>query len=114
MKKNLIYTVLAVVLSVVFMSGCKTGTYSQTAPSDDVAFIKLMSSSALSGKQVEVSINNAKPFSAKVNKMRTSPLKQKTYRIASGRSNIKIHSKGRLIWNQDVFVSQQSTRVIVL
>lgn len=113
MKKNLIFGVLTLVLLVVFTSSCKTGTYSK-ASADDIAFIKLMSSSTLAGKQVKVIINNETSFSAKVNKMRTSPLKQKTYRIVSGRKNIKIYSRGRLLWNQDVFISQQSTRVIVL
>ena len=113
MKKNLIFGFLALALVVVFTSSCKTTTYSK-ASVDDVAFIKLMSSSTLAGKQVQVTINDETSFSAKVNKLRTSPLKQKTYRIASGRKNIKIYSKGRLLWNQDVFVSQQSTLVIVL
>ena len=54
MKKNLIFGFLALALVVVCTSSCKTTTYSK-ASVDDVAFIKLMSSSALGGKRNYIS-----------------------------------------------------------
>ncbi|HJD92989.1 MULTISPECIES: hypothetical protein [Bacteroides] len=113
MKKFMAY-LSALALVIIGFTSCKTGTYSRTIPSDDVAYVQVISSGQMAKKSVEVVIDDTISFEAKVDKLKKSSTRPRTYTITPGRRNIKVYYQGQLIHQQDVFVSHQTTKVITL
>ncbi len=113
MKKS-IFLAACLSLLVILMSGCKTGVYTTHSGKEDVSYLQFVSASSLSGKTVVVELDNGTSFEAKVNKERKSYTKPHLYTIKSGKRSVRVSYKGRVVYDSDIFVSHQSTKVVRL
>ena len=113
MKKILIGLV-AIVGMVIGLASCKTVVYNRAGGNDDLAYLQFVSSSSMSGKSVEVIVDNSATFEAKVQKERKSSIKPRQYTIKPGTRNIKVFYEQKLLIEQDIYVSQQKTKIIRL
>lgn len=98
-------------ISVMF-TGCKV--VSQQSGREDIAYLLFVGQNQYAGEEVEVSIDNAAPFSAKVVKSKKSNLKGTQYGISTGTRDIKVTSNGEVIYQKKIFVSTQEVKQIVL
>ncbi len=112
MKKN-IYLVLCIAVIAVFAAGCRAAVYTAHSGHEDVSYLQFVSSS-ISGKTVQVTLDGDTSFPAKVNKEKKSYSKPDLYTIKPGKRSVRVEVGGRIIYDQDIFVSQQSTKVIRL
>lgn len=105
-----------VVLLVGVLSSCKTGTFTSEYGKEDIAYVFLTSSGDMAGKTVLVQIDDANSFEMKVRKAKQSTEKHngKAFSIMPGTRHMKITYKGQLIYEKDIFVSSQQTKLINL
>lgn len=113
MKKKL-FIAACLGLVVLFTASCKTGVFTAQSGRDDVAYLQFVSSTSLSGAKVLVELDRGTSFEAKVTKERKSYKKPHLYTIKPGKRSVKVIYRGRIIYNQKIFVSQQATKVIRL
>lgn len=113
MKKKIFIT-MCLGLLVLIISSCKTGTYTTHSGKEDIAYLQFVSSTSLAGKTVYVELDNGVYFNAKVNKERKAYNKPDLYTIQPGKRSVKVTFNNRVIYDSDIFVSQQSTKVIHL
>lgn len=100
----------------ILLAGCKTGVFTSEYGKEDVAFISLVSSDALANKDVEVYIDENAPFTVHVQKSKQSTVKHngKLFSIMPGKRHMKIVYNGETIYEKDIFVSSQQTKLINL
>ncbi len=111
MKIKILFTLGLILL----LSGCRANyPVAQQSGKDDVAYLLFVSPKEYANKYVTVSIDNANTFEAKVVKSRNSYTKGSSYSIATGRRAINVEYKGRSIYNKEIFVSTQETKIITL
>lgn len=113
MKKKLTY-ILSLLLMLTSFAGCKTVVYDRQGGNEDIAYLQFISAEDYAGKKVEVVVDNSTTFVAKVKKERKSSIKPNLYTIKPGQRNVKVYQDGNLIVEQDIYVSQQKTKVIRL
>ncbi len=100
---------------VLLLYGCKSNyPVAQQGGKDDVAYLLIVSHKEYVNKQVAVTLDNEKTFEAKVVKARDSNYKGVSYAISPGRKKIKVEYKGTSIYNKEIFVSTQETKIITL
>lgn len=101
---------------VLFLTGCKTGVYTAEYGKEDVAYVSLVSSDALANKDVVVTVDNTTTFTAHVQKAKQSTEKHngKLHAIKPGTRHLKITYKGNVVYEKDIFVSSQQTKLINL
>lgn len=112
MKKFLIICCL----SLLALASCKTGVYTAEYGKEDVAYISLISSDKMANKDVQVYIDNETQFTAHVQKAKQSTEKHngKLFAIKPGKRHMKVVYNGNVIYEKDIFVSSQQTKLINL
>lgn len=97
------------------MVGCKANfPVAQESGKDDMAYLLFVGQSQYGGKDVDVTIDNAAPFTAKVVKSKKANRRGTQYGIATGTRDIKVTSEGKTIYQKKIFVSTQEVKQIVL
>lgn len=112
--RSKIAILLSLILVVIGFAGCKTVVYDRQGGNPDLAYLQFTSSGSYAGKEVEVVLDDDTSFTAKVAKARKASIKPNLYTIKPGRRIVRVYSHGNLISEQEIFVSQQNTRVIQL
>ncbi len=98
------------------LTGCKTGVFTSEYGKEDVAFISLVSSDEMANKDVDVFIDDNTSFSAHVQKAKQSTEKHngKLFSIKPGKRHMRIVYNGETIYEKDIYVSSQQTKLINL
>ena len=110
MKKLLILLVLPLLLG-----SCRVSyPVAQQSGKEDMAFLFFVSSNTYKGKDVQVSIDGAQPFSAKVTKSKKANRKGTQYGIETGTRTLKVTYEGKTIYQKKIFVSSQEVKQIIL
>lgn len=110
MKKLLILLILPMLLG-----SCRVSyPVAQQSGKEDMAFLLFVSSNTYGGKDVQVSIDNAQPFTAKVTKSKKSNRKGTQYGISTGTRLLKVSYGGKVIYQKKIFVSTQEVKQIIL
>ncbi len=111
MKKSLFY-ILGLVL---LMVGCRANLpVAQQGGKDDAAYLLFVGQKEYGGKQVQVSIDDAAPFTAEVVKAKDASRKGTQYKISTGTKNLKVTSDGKTLYQKKIFVSTQDVKQIML
>lgn len=108
MKKLFICSIL-----ICLFVGCKAPIAMQSGR-EDIAYLVFVSPKTYWNKEVNVSIDNETNFEAKVVKAKRSNRWGRQYGISTGRRNIKVSYEGKTIYQKEIFVSSQETKVITL
>ena len=98
------------------LAGCKTGVYTAEYGKEDVAYISLMSSDQMANKDVEVFVDEDTQATLHVEKAKQHAEKRtgKLFAIKPGKRHLKIVHEGKVIYEKDIFVSSQQTKLINL
>ena len=107
--------IVALMSLVLLMTGCRVSApVAQQGGKEDRAFLLFVSPDEYAGKEVEVSIDNAAPFTAKVVKEKKSNRKGTQYGIQTGARQLKVSYRGKLLYQKKIFVSTQEVKSINL
>jgi hypothetical protein len=110
MKK--LITLLAIPL---LLAGCRAHLpVAQESGKEDMAYLLFVSPNEYAGKEVQVSIDNQAPFTAKVVKAKKSNRRGSQYGIATGTRNITVSCNGKNLYQKKIFVSTQEVKQIML
>ena len=97
----------------IFLVGC--GGISNTVRGlDDVAFLEFVGNSDTFKEGVQVVVDGKPSFDAKVYKDKVTRVKGNVYSISKGKHEISVSYQGKIIFKQQVFLSTQETKKIVL
>ena len=114
MKKRLLFTMLAVTC---FLVSCKTSfPVAQQSGKEDMAYLVFVGPKEVyeDGKRpVQVDVDGTQ-FDAKVVKPKTANRKGTQYGVAPGRRNIVVKFNGQTIYQKQLFLSAQETKIINL
>lgn len=107
---------LLILMSVpLLLLACKSNyPVAQESGSEDIAYLLFVSSDEYAGKDVQVTIDNASTFSAKVVKQRKSHTKGTQYGVKTGARSIVVSYKDNIIYKKKIFVSTQEVKQIIL
>lgn len=95
--------------------GCKiSNPVAQQGGKEDVAYLLFVSPNQYAGKTIQVSIDDAQPFSAKVVKEKVANRKGSQYGVQIGTRNLKVSCDGKVIYQKKVFLSTQEVKQILL
>ena len=108
--KKLIYIV---VLCLPLFIGCKS-VKSESGGVDNSAFLKFVGEPNSYSNGVEVKIDDKASFIAKVNKDKFRPSKEKVYSLTPGKHEMVVTNNGTIIIKQQIFISIQETKKIIL
>ncbi|MBQ8889205.1 MAG: hypothetical protein IJY59_06935 [Bacteroidaceae bacterium] len=112
MKRTLFFIVLGLAL---VMVGCKANyPVAQQSGKDDVAFLLFVSASNQSSQIVDVTIDGNTTFEAKTVKAKKANRKGTSYAVATGRRRLKVEKEGQTLYEKEVFLSTQETKIITL
>ena len=112
MKRTLFFIVLGLAL---VMVGCKANyPVAQQSGNDDVAFLLFVSASNQSSQIVDVTIDGNTTFEAKTVKAKKANRKGTSYAVATGRRRLKVEKEGQTLYEKEVFLSTQETKIITL
>ena len=98
---------------IVMLIGCG-GTRSSSQGLNDESFLELIGSPSVYSSGVDVVVDENAPFKAKVYKDRVGRMRGEVYAIKTGKHSIKIYSDNKIIFNQQIFISSQQTKKIIL
>lgn len=114
MKKRLLFAILALVSLIV---GCKSNfPVAQQSGKEDMAYLVFVGPKETYGngsKPVQVEVDGT-TFDAKVVKPKTANRKGVQYGVAPGRRNLTVKFNGKVIYNKQLFLSSQETKIITL
>lgn len=110
MKKLLILFALPLILS-----GCKANyPVAQQSGKEDMAYLLFVSSKQYAGKEIQVAIDGAQPFTAKVVKQKKANRKGTQYGINTGTRSLKVMCDGKTLYEKKLFLSTQEVKQIIL
>ncbi len=110
MKKLLYLLALPLILF-----SCKANfPVAQQSGKEDMAYLLFVSSKQYAGKDVQVTIDNGQPFTAKVVKGKKSNRRGTQYGIGTGTRTLKVSCDGKTLYEKKVFVSTQEVKQIIL
>lgn len=110
MKKLLILFALPLILF-----SCKANfPVAQASGKEDMAYLLFISSQQYAGKDVQVTIDNAQPFTARVVKGKKSNRRGIQYGVATGARSLKVSCDGKILYEKKIFVSTQEVKQIIL
>ncbi|MBO5025878.1 MAG: hypothetical protein J6C86_07025 [Bacteroidaceae bacterium] len=110
MKKLLILFALPL-----FLFGCKANyPVAQQSGKEDMAFLLFVSSKEYAGKEVQVTIDDAQPFTAKVVKQKKANRKGTQYGVSTGTRVLKVSNNGKTMYQKKLFLSTQEVKQIIL
>lgn len=112
MKKIIIATLTFACL---LLAGCRANfPVAQESGKEDMAFLLFIGQKQYKGKEVQVSVDNATPFTAKVVKQKTSNRRGTQYGVSTGTRDLKVTFEGQTIYQKKVFLSTQEVKQIIL
>lgn len=104
---------LALVL--VVLGACSVGRTTESRGLENQAYLQFVRGNTdkyLDG--VDVYIDDAQPFKAKVDKVDSRTVKGNTYVIQSGKRHIRVEYGGDVLYEKDIIVTTQETRKVQL
>jgi hypothetical protein len=114
MKTKILFLLLAVVG---FMTSCKTNyPVAQQSGKEDMAFLVFVGDKDVYGngkKTVQVTVDDTQ-FDAFVVKPKTANRKGTQYGVTPGRRNLTVRFNGQVVYQKQLFLSVQETKVINL
>lgn len=110
MRKKL-FLILSVLL--VIMAACKAPV-SREYGKEDVAYLLFVTRGQYKGSQVNVNLDNGTSFKADVVTSKKANRKGISYQVATGRRHIQVSYQGQTLYDRDVLLSTQETKVIDL
>lgn len=112
MKKGLL---LLFALASLLIVGCKSNyPVAQQSGKEDMAYLLFVGQQVYGEKEVQVTIDDNAPFTAKVVKSKKSNRKGTQYGISTGTRNLKVTFDGKTIYQKKIFVSTQEVKQIIL
>lgn len=110
MKKLLVLFALPLILF-----GCKANyPVAQQSGKEDMAYLLFVSSDEYAGEEVQVTIDDAQPFTAKVVKQKHANRKGTQYGVSTGTRALKVSCDGKVIYQKKLFLSTQEVKQIIL
>lgn len=110
MKKLLILFALPLILF-----GCKANyPVSQQSGKADMAYLLFVSSDKYAGEKVQVNIDDAQPFTAKVVEEKNAHRKGTQYGVSTGTRALTVSCDGKIIYQKKLFLSPQEVKQIIL
>ena len=106
-----LYKISTIVVLLFVMASCKVGNYVSSNGDDNKAKILLVSTGNFINKIVQVQVDNNVPFEYRIVSVKKSYKKDITL-IPSGKHHLKIYYKGKLIYNQNIFIASSETKKI--
>lgn len=104
-------------LAACLLTGCKTNyPVAQQSGKEDMAFLVFVGPRQTYGngsRPVQVDVDGTR-FDAKVVKPKTANRKGVQYGVATGRRNITVRFNGNIVYQKQLFLSSQETKVISL
>lgn len=114
MKARIIFMLMAVASLLV---GCKVSyPVAQQSGKEDMAYLVFVGPKNIYGngsRPVQVDVDGT-TFDAKVVKPKTANRKGTQYGVATGRRNIKVTFEGKTVYQKQLFLSSQETKIINL
>lgn len=109
--KTRLFTLMA---SLTLLCSCAHYPVAQQSGKEDVAYLLFVSGREHIGETVEVTIDDATHFDAKVVKASKANRKGTQYGVGTGRKAIVVKADGRPIYSKQIFLSTQETKTITL
>lgn len=98
-----------------FLMGCRAHLpVAQESGKEDMAFLLFISPKQYVGKTVQVKVDEAAPFMAKVVKEKTSNRRGSQYGISTGTRVLTVTYEGKTLYQKKIFVSTQEVKQIIL
>lgn len=97
----------------IFLTNCTTGSSTISKGIENKSFLEFVSSNTEYKDGVEVSVDETK-FKAVVNKADEKPKSGTVYSITTGKHLITVIYKSKVIYSNQIFVSAQETKQIIL
>ncbi len=98
-----------------FLTGCRAHfPVAQESGKEDMAFLLFVSGKEYAGKTVQVKVDDASPFEAKVVKERKSNRRGVQYGISVGTKLLTVSYEGKVLYQKKIFVSTQEVKQIIL
>lgn len=95
--------------------GCKTNfPVAQESGKEDMAYLLLISNQQYAGKDVQVTVDQAQPFTARVVKQKRATRRGTQYGIATGTRYLTVTFEGKTLYSKKIFVSTQEVKQIIL
>ena len=114
MKAKVLFSWIAIAL---FFVGCKANyPVAQQSGKEDMAYLVFVGPLGTYGNgsnPVQVDVDGTK-FDAKVVKPKTANRKGTQYGVATGRRNITVKFNGQTVYQKQLFLSSQETKIIKL
>lgn len=114
MKAKVLFPLIAVFI---LMVGCKANyPVAQQSGKEDIAYLLFVGPLKTYGngsKPVQVDVDGNK-FDAKVVKPKTANRKGTQYGVATGRRNVTVMFNGQIVYQKQLFLSSQETKIINL
>lgn len=97
------------------LSGCRAHLpVAQQSGKEDMAYLLFVGQKEYGGKEVQVKVDNASPFTAKVVKQKKSVRRGTQYGIGIGTKNLIVTCDGKTLYQKKIFVSTQEVKQIIL
>ena len=97
------------------LTGCKANfPVAQQTGKEDMAYLLFVGQKEYGGKEVQVTIDNAEPFTAKVVKSKSANRRVTQYCIGTGTNNLVVKCDGKTLYQKKIFVSTQEVKQIIL
>ena len=111
MKQGLFFICLLALLLI----GCRAHyPVAQQSGKEDIAYLLFVGQQEYGNKDVQVTIDDATPFEAKVVKSKKANRRGTQYAINTGVRNIKVTCNGKVLYEKKIFVSTQEVKQIIL
>ena len=100
---------------IALLAGCKANyPVAQQSGKEDIAYLLFVSDYAYKGKTVNVSVDGKANFEAEVVKLKKSNRRGTQYGVPTGTKTIVVKYEGRIIYQKQLFLSSQETKIITL
>ncbi len=97
------------------IAGCRAHLpVAQESGKEDIAFLLFVSDGQYAGDSVQVKIDEATPFTAKVIKQKKSNRRGVQYGVSVGAKNLIITHEGKILYQKKIFLSTQEVKQIIL
>ena len=113
MKKQLYIAISILSLAVLLMAGC-TGVKTTTRGIENESFLEFVGTPSHYSGGVDVTVDDAVRFRAKVKRDHSTRPKGNVYAISTGAHTVTVSYNNLIIYQQKIFVAAQETKRIVL
>ena len=97
------------------LAGCKANfPVAQQTGEEDMAYLLFVGQKEYGGKEVQVTIDNAEPFTAKVVKSKKANRRGTQYGIGTGTKSLVVKCDGKTLYQKKILVSTQEVKQIKL